>query len=268
MASLKVPSSGGPPYTSSQPASSDGPRFLKWIRRSRSDITSAKSTRQTNIPASIGPVQTIMANFTNPSPKQVNGLNGHHAPQSSSNNDHVNGSAHVNGMTNGDSQHLAPSTVPVRRLSKLKTVHPSGINRTNLNTLEKLLKSIDSLHRLVNTVLSDDLYADLPVDDPNALNAGIVGDLACLPGHLRDDLTWIWKQVRLKMFSDELIDDRNERVVRIFFRAKSLSISQHEVISWKLPSSCSLHYQATPNFRSRLQTSLSGSFITSCLIRH
>jgi len=163
-----------------------------------------------------------MAHPTSPPSKQVNGSNGHHAPQSSSNNDHINDNAHVNGVINGDSQHLAPSTVPLRRLSKLKTVHPTGINRTSLNTLEKLLKSIDSLHSLVNTVLSDDLYADLPVDDPNALNAGILGDLACLPGHLQDDLRWIWKQVRLKMFNDELIDDRHERVVRTFPFTKPL----------------------------------------------
>jgi len=152
-----------------------------------------------------------------PPSNQVNGFNGDRSLPSSNNNNNNN---HINGGTNGNGQLSKPSTVPVRRLSKLKTIHPDGINRSNLNSLEKLLKSIDSLHNLVKTVLSDDLYADLPADDRNALNAGIIGDLACLPSHVQDDLRWVWKQVQLKLFSDELIDDRHERVVcgRLFLR--------------------------------------------------
>lgn len=153
-----------------------------------------------------------------PSPSRVhgtNGTNGIHLSSSSNHNHQVNGNGGgiSHGTPNDESQHLGPSARPLRRLSKLKTVHPSGINRTNLNTLEKLLKSIDSLHSLVKTVLSDDLYADVAVNDRNALDAGILGDLACVPNHLQDDLRWCWKQARLKLFTDELIDDRHERVV-------------------------------------------------------
>ena len=193
MASLKVSGNRAPPHTPSFEAhSSDGPRFLRLFRRSRSDITPAKLTKQ--YPSNSTP--TVAGRVTSGIPDPPK------AP-----------SSHVHGVTSGDSKHLAALIVPESKPSRLEESHNSGINRTNLNTLEKLLKSIDSLHSLVKTILNDDLYADLPIDDRNALDAGILGDLACMPGHLQDDLKWFWKQARLKLFSGELIDDRNERVV-------------------------------------------------------
>jgi hypothetical protein len=91
--------------------------------------------------------------------------------------------------------------------------HATGTNRTNLNTLEKLLKRIDNMHDQLNSIFSNDMYADLDPNDPNALDAGLLGDLFSVEGHFEDDIKLVWAVVHQKLFTKGLIDDRNHKVV-------------------------------------------------------
>lgn len=62
---------------------------------------------------------------------------------------------------------------------------PNGVLPDGLDAPEKLLKSLYTFNNLVKQVFSTNLTADLPTpDDPQAVHAGFLGDLASQAGRL------------------------------------------------------------------------------------
>ena len=58
----------------------------------------------------------------------------------------------------------------------------------NLNVLEKILQSVSQLNTFTKELFSDDVTADVPASDPQALHAGILGDLASQATRVPEDL--------------------------------------------------------------------------------
>lgn len=100
----------------------------------------------------------------------------------------INGTSEVNGkaQVNGSKPPMKRKSSEVehgknRQIAQPKLIdHKSGINRTafkektrtkdNLNFSERFLKEIHDIHGLVKTYKSDDIWAELEQDDPNAVH--------------------------------------------------------------------------------------------------
>lgn len=78
--------------------------------------------------------------------------------------------SYVNGETNGETNGEMKRNIP------------------NLNVLEKILQSVSQLNTFTKELFSDDVTADVPANDPQALHAGILGDLASQATRVPEDL--------------------------------------------------------------------------------
>lgn len=76
-----------------------------------------------------------------------------------------------------------------------------------LDPPEKILKGLSSFNSLIKSVFSTDLKADVPQDDPQALNAGVLGDLVSQAGRFPQNAQTIIELVKTSR-NHGLTDDK------------------------------------------------------------
>jgi len=95
--------------------------------------------------------------------------------------------------------------------------HPDGINRPGISSATRFLDSIDKITGLVASTYSRDVWADIDPNPEHYFDSGWRATLASQLSEINvsDDVKLAWALVNTKFSNKGLIDDRNDKVVRL-----------------------------------------------------
>jgi len=95
--------------------------------------------------------------------------------------------------------------------------HPDGINRPSISSATRFLDSIDKITGLVVSTYSRDVLADIDTSPEHYFDSGWRATLASQLNEINvsDDVKLAWALVNTKFSNKGLIDDRNDKVVRL-----------------------------------------------------
>jgi len=118
-------------------------------------------------------------------------------------------------------------TAQTRKKLRVAKDHPDGINKPGLSSATRFLDSIDKLTGLVVSTYSRNVWADIDPAPQHYLDSGWRATLATQLSekNVSDDVKLAWALVETKFANKKLIDDRNDRVVRLIEKAIPRSIS-------------------------------------------
>jgi hypothetical protein len=107
--------------------------------------------------------------------------------------------------------------VQTRKKLRVEKGHPDGINRPGISSATQFLDSIDKMTGLVVSTYSRDVWADVDPNPQHYLDSGWRATLASQLSEINvsDDVKLAWALVNTKFSNKGLIDDRNDKVVRL-----------------------------------------------------
>jgi len=95
--------------------------------------------------------------------------------------------------------------------------HPDGINRPGISSATRFLDSIDKITGLVVSTYNRDVWADIDPNPEHYFDSGWRATLASQLSEINvsDDVKLAWALVNTKFSNKGLVDDRNDKVVRL-----------------------------------------------------